>query len=385
MTNAAHLKPLIRLMFIALIGLSAVSCGTHHPDHISASTTQIHLATAHTFPSPLPPAKLAAIHADEIGRIPILMYHAIGGPALRGQRYDIHGLNISPATFRKQLGMMYAAHWYPVNMRDLLTAHLAVPAGKTPVVLTFDDARGTQFHYLPNGRIDPDCAIGILNAFHQQHADWPLRATFYVLPKSAWNPVPFWQPGKETKKLRYLEAEGFEIANHSTTHRLMTKLSSTELNWEMAECQRYVTDRVPGVLMDTMALPGGAAPKNHALWNCLLQGHLGKINYRNRCILLAWGGPSRSWADRKFDPDRVTRIGAGPGWIERALNQLTHGRIPEYVSDGNPDTIAVPLSEANQVNPNRLNGARLVVYDPTANLKPKPSALTAKKMGVARA
>ena len=100
---------------------------------------------------PLPPAQLAALHADEAGHIPILMYHAIGAPARKGVRYDTQGLNIAPETFRKQLALMYAAHWRPVNMRDVLTAHIDVPAGMTPVVLTFDDARGTQFHYLPDG------------------------------------------------------------------------------------------------------------------------------------------------------------------------------------------------------------------------------------------
>ncbi len=325
----------------------------------------------------LPSAQLAALHVDETGHIPILMYHAVGAPARRGTRYDKQGLNIAPQTFRNQLALMRAAHWYPVNMRDILTSHIDVPAGKTPVVLTFDDARGTQFHYLPNGQIDPNCAVGILEAFHAKHADWPLKATFYVLPKSRWNPVPFWQPGQETKKLRTLVTDGFEVANHTTTHRLMTHLSGPELCWEMAECQEYVRDRAPGATMDTMALPGGAAPKNHALWATLLSGHLGKIAYHNRCILMAWGGPSHAWVDRSFNPDRVTRLGSGPGWIEHALKQMASGRLRPYVSDGNPNTVAVPRAEASLVDPKRLGASRLVVYGTMP--KRVPSLLAAAK------
>ena len=325
----------------------------------------------------LTPTQLAALHVDEAGHIPILMYHAIGATAHHGARYDVHGLNIAPQTFRRQLALMYAAHWYPVNMRDILTPHLNVPAGKTPVVLTFDDARGTQFRYLPSGAIDPNCAVGILEEFHAHHTQWPLRATFYVLPKSAWNPVPFWQPGLETKKLQTLVADGFEVANHTTTHRPMTHLSGAELCWEMAECERYVQDRAPGATMDTMALPGGAAPKNHALWNTLLGGHLGKIRYHNRCILMAWGGPSHAWVDKTFNPDRVTRLGAGPGWIERALHQMASGRLRPYVSDGNPDTVAVPGAEASEVSLKRLGDAHLVVYG--AEQKGLPPVLTAAK------
>jgi len=363
----------------AAAALAATSCAAPHSARVSTVPARTLPARAAAVPvrvlkTPLPPAKLAALHADEMGRIPILMYHAVGGPSFHGKKYDRNGLNISPETFRKHLALMYAAHWYPVNMRDVLTARMGVPAGKTPVVITFDDARGTQFHYLPNGTIDPNCAVGILEAFHKQHPDWPLRATFYVLPKSAWNPVPFWQPGLERRKLNFLVAQGYELADHSTTHHMMTHMTARMLTWEMAECAKYVKARAPGATMDTMALPGGAAPKNHALWNDLLKGTLGKVSYHNRCILMAWGGPSRAWVDKKFDPDKVTRIGAGPGWVERALKQMTTGHIREYVSDGNPDTVAVPRADARDVNPRRLEGAKLVIYDTGKTLLPKAPA-----------
>ncbi len=362
------------------IALPAVAAGlvfagvaaTRHTPQAAVQAATPHRCAVRQLCPILSSRQLTMLRADESGHIPILMYHAIGAKARAGKpRYDPQGLNIAPQTFRVQLALMEAAHWYPVNMRDILTPHLNVPAGKTPVVLTFDDARGTQFHYLPDGKIDPNCAVGILEAFHAKHADWPLKATFYVLPKSAWNPVPFWQPGRETLKLRTLVADGFEVANHTTTHRMMTHLSKTELCWEMAECQRYVKDRAPGATMDTMALPGGAAPKNHALWNTLLRGTLGKITYHNRCILMAWGGPSHAFVDKAFDADRVSRVGAGPGWIERALARLTSARLRPYVSDGNPDTVAVPRSQAALVDPKRLAGARLVVYGPAANIPPR--------------
>ena len=385
------IPPALAGVAVALAGaiLATVGCAHHTvPETRTAQAGPASVprvaAPARVPLPPLPPAKLAALHADEAGRIPILMYHAIGGPSFRGTLYDREGLNIAPATFRKHLDLMYAAHWFPVNMRDVLTAHISVPAGKTPVVLTFDDARGTQFHYLKDGTIDPNCAVGILHAFHHKHPDWPLRATFYVLPQSAWNPVPFWQPHQETKKLRALVADGFEIANHSVTHRPMTHLSASDLCWEMAECDEYVKQRAPDATMDTMALPGGSYPKNQALWTILRTGRLGKIAYHNRCILMAWGGPSRSWADKKFDSNRIARIGTGPGWVERAIAQLSCGRIPEYVSDGNPDTVAVPRRALADVNPHRLEGARLVIYDDGKGpaLKAKPKA--ARKALVAR-
>lgn len=302
---------------------------------------------------------------NEAGRIPILMYHAIGGePEFTGvPRYDPHGLNIAPETFRKQLEAMYAAGWYPINMRDALTAHIAVPKGKIPVVLTFDDARPTQFRTLSNGSLDPDCALGILEAFHKTHPDWPRRATFYILPESQWNGVPFDQDGLETRKLRYLAQHGYEIANHTTSHRSLAELDARTLRWEMAEAVRYVKARVPQVTMDTMALPYGIAPRNPALWKYLLRGQEGGTRYHNRCILLAGGIPSYPPTHRLFDLQRVPRLAPIPGNIENWIQRLQPGQpIAPFVSDGDPNTVTIPASEVSNIDRSRLKGARLVLY-----------------------
>lgn len=305
-----------------------------------------------------PPAKRPA---NELGLIPILMYHSVGGEAefAGGPRYDKHGLDIAPNTLRHQLALMYAAGWYPVNMRDVLTAHFSVPRGKTPVVLTFDDARPSQFRLLANGQIDPNCAVGILEAFHQMHPDWPRRATFYVLPESSYNGVPFDQDGMETKKLRFLVRAGYEMGNHTTSHRSLADLNVPTLRWEMAFCTRYFRHEVPGLRMTTMALPYGIAPRDPARWKFLLNGRQGGAHYHEKCLLLAKGGPSFAPTDRRFDPRRVPRVEAAPGEIERWL--LPEHAAQLYVSDGSPDTVTVPVARRSFVLMRRLNSARLIV------------------------
>src|SRR2546423_5219140 len=196
-------------------------------------------------PAP-PPIDYKTVKPNEVGRIPVLMYHAIGEQALvPGARFDRNGLNIRVETFKAQLEKMYEAGWYPVNMRDALTAHMDVPAGKIPVVLTFDDGRGTQFYYRKDGSMDPNCAVAIMEEFHSTHPDWPLRGTFYLLPRSKWNPAPFYQERSAGKKLQHLLDDGFELANHSTTHHMMARLSPRVLEWEMANCIRYVKGLTP--------------------------------------------------------------------------------------------------------------------------------------------
>lgn len=324
---------------------------------------------------PRPPAR--RINADEAGHIPILMYHAVGA---KGQsHYDKLGLNIRPETFRKHLEMMYAAGWHPVNMRDVLTARIAVPAGKTPVVLTFDDARESQFRYRKDGSIDPDCVVGILLAFHKKRPDWPLRASFYVLPESRYNPAPFGQEKWVTRKLHFLVDRGFEIANHSTSHHLMRAMSDKRLAREMAASVRYFQRRVPGLSMETMALPYGIAPRDPALRSVLLSGSEGGTTYRNRCILLAGGDPSYPPAHRRFDNTRITRIGSNPGNIELWIQQLRRGRpYRPYISDGAREQVTIPRSRKKDVDPRQLDGARLVVYEDTPQTR-KPTAKTTQR------
>jgi peptidoglycan/xylan/chitin deacetylase (PgdA/CDA1 family) len=307
---------------------------------------------------------------NEMGRIPILMYHSVGDKP-EGKTASLSarlGLNISAAKFRAQLEAMHKAGWYPVNMRDILSPQLAVPRGKTPVVITFDDARKSQFSYRKDGSVDPNCALGILLAMHNKYGqDWPNRASFYVLPDSKLNPPPFGQKAMVDKKLKFLVDQGFEVANHSTSHRLMSNMSARQLQQEMETCFRYVRAHAPAATMDTMALPYGAAPRDHALWDVLLDGKSidPTSTYYNRCILMAWGDASYSPWDKRFNIKQVMRIGSEPGSIERWITALKSpkGSLRPYVSDGDSNTITVPASQRQHLAANRLGNLRVVILN----------------------
>lgn len=325
---------------------------------------------------------------NEMGRIPILMYHSIGdkvggkGASLVARL----GLNVSSAKFRENLEAMYRAGWYPVNMRDVLSSHITVPKGKTPVVLTFDDARKSQFYYLKDGSVDPNCALGVLLAMHQKYGEeWPNRASFYVLPDSKYNPAPFGQKPLVDKKLRFLVDQGFEVANHSTSHHSMQNMSARQLQQEMEVCLRYFRAHEPQVTMDTMALPYGAAPRNHALWNVLMDGKSvdPASSYHNRCILMAWGDASYAPVDKRFDTKQIMRIGSEPGNIERWIDALKRhkGTLRPYISDGDPETVTVPASQSPHLDKSRLDGLRLVMVN---DLPPKPSKPSKKKIAGAK-
>lgn len=324
------------------------------------------------------PVTKSELPANELGRIPILMYHSVGDPPLTGSlaKFNRLGLSIPASLLRKHLETLYAGGFYPVNVRDLFESHFSVPVGKTPVALTFDDARVSQFRYRKDGTIDPNCALGVLEAFHASHPDWPQKATFFVLPASKYNPPPFGIKAQVGKKLNYLVKLGYEVANHSTSHRSMSSMDATTLVWEMKTCTDYIHKFAPQATMDTMALPYGNAPRKALLPILLDDGH---GSYHNKCILLAGGNPSYAPNDKRFDKTHVTRIGSEPGNIEGWLRVLmserkisSKGQFHPYISDGDPDTLTVPKSLEKYVNTARLDGMQVVAYaDPPA---PKSTA-----------
>ena len=350
---------------------------------LTPQVTETH-AVAAPKPIPLPlvvtPSKptvnYAVLKPNEIGYTPVLMYHSTGDHTeYHGHRFDLEGLNIRPESFRKQLQMMYEAGWYPVNLCDLVRPGLSVPAGKTPVVLTFDDARASQFRYLKNGAIDPDCFVGMMVSFHKKHPDFPLAGTFFVLPYSKYNPTPFGQHESEMKKLAWLTDNGFEIANHSTSHRMFSRLGAKDLQWEIATCARYFQTRNPKAQMCTVALPYGIRPRGRALLQLLMNDGTPASPYTNRCIVLAAGNVSYAPMDKRFDPLLVTRIGSQPGnietWIKRLRKDNTKSHWKPYVSDGDSNTLAVPKPLAKYVVEKRLGTVKMLAYETAA---PKPIA-----------
>jgi hypothetical protein len=140
----------------------------------------------------------------------ILEYHRIAEPDGRWTR--------SPAHLREDLDRLWDAGYRSIALDALIPGTIDLPPGTSPVVLTFDDSSPGQFRYLErDGRleIDPDCAVGILEAFTRLHPGFGLNATFFVLPAAAEPNRLFGQPDHELRKLQYLVSRGFELGNHT--------------------------------------------------------------------------------------------------------------------------------------------------------------------------
>ncbi|HJR50429.1 MAG TPA: polysaccharide deacetylase family protein, partial [Gemmatimonadales bacterium] len=264
----------------------------------------------------------------------------------------------TPDNFRRDLQRLWERGYRLVALNDYLDGKIALPAGTTPLILTFDDSSPGQFRYLPRGSdwvIDPECGLGILEAFAREHPGFGRAATFYVLPGA--NPPNrlFNQPDLAGRKLQYLVRQGYEIGNHSLWHAELGRYPEAVVRAQLAGAQEWVQRHVPGYRFRSLALPMGSYPKQLG-W--AVSGEAKGLTYKHDAILMVAGGAAPSPHARVFDAHRLPRIQA----VERDLSYwLTYfDRNPgqRYVSDGDAATITVPGGSAGKLGPGRA--ARVV-------------------------
>ncbi len=242
--------------------------------------------------------------------VPILMYHRMSN---RPGRYSITGRD-----FERQLEDMRRAGFFLINLSELLRGDFSrVLPGKRPVVITFDDSDSGQFRLLHDGRIDPHCAVGILERFRENHPDFGSGATFFCLAASetgggifyqpermgllkafckrydlsgkgrGWGNIKLWQA-----KLRWLVKNGYEVGNHTTAHADLSKLTPEGITREIGTCQRLLEEAIgerEGHLWG-LCYPFGAVPLEAGKYNLCREGYFEGLHYRFDYAVAAWGG-----------------------------------------------------------------------------------------------
>lgn len=280
----------------------------------------------------------ARVRANELGVIPVIMYHQI--------KLKITGpYDTTPRDFRAGLQRMFRAGYRPVRAIDLARGQLDVPAGYSPVVLTFDDGYANQLRLQPDGTVDPSCAVGILLEVCRQFPNCRPAATFNI------NKNPFGLDDAESQAaaLTVLHRLGFEIGNHTYGHDNLAKMSVTGIERDFVLLQRLVSAAVPGLAVRTMALPYGSMPRSPRAASVLPRGSWAGDRYVNDATFLAGANPSLSPFASGFDPQRVPRIlstswrgGRLPQTLLYWLDYLAAHPGEGYVSGGRPGHVTVP-------------------------------------------
>jgi peptidoglycan/xylan/chitin deacetylase (PgdA/CDA1 family) len=311
--------PQLRLVTISLALLVVAGCGAD-----SRASAPV--------PGESPPAvpvHPADVRANELGVVPVLMYHRVVADPT--SIYDR-----TPDDFRAELERLAREDYVPITAAQLAAGDIDVPAGKHPVVLTFDDGDPSQLTLAPDGAPSAGSAVRILFEVAAAHPGFTPVASVYV------NAEPFGGGEGAGAALRWLHGHGFEIGNHTAGHTNLRSASPQRAQQDLADGGALIRDAVPGYAPTTLALPFGARPHDPGL-------ALNGPGYAHTAVLLVGAEPAPSPYSEDFDPQGVPRIRSQGADGEEAefgstswLDHLAANPGTRYTSDGNPDVISYP-------------------------------------------
>ncbi|HVE92635.1 MAG TPA: polysaccharide deacetylase family protein [Actinomycetota bacterium] len=296
------------------------------------STAPKPTTTRRPSPSPMSEQKLASLRVNELGRVPVIEWHEVGEAESRWK--------VTRKTFKEQLQRLYDGGYRPVTVADFADGRFDIPAGTTPVVLTFDDADRQQFYFGENGQPHPDSVVGILRDFARTHPGWRETAAFYIY----W-PLPFREKDRVPQKLKWLVDNGYELGNHSYGHDNLSSLDDEEVQQSLARLQEEVEKVIPRYRLRSHALPFGLWPKDRSL---AVTGIWEGKRYKHDVVLLVGDEPAYTPHHTRYDPTKVMRVQAFPPEFDKWLNWLDSGPR-RFVSDGDAATISYPRERQDQL------------------------------------
>ncbi len=290
-------------------------------------------------PQPMTPERAQAIGANELGMIMVLEYHKIGSPATEWTR--------TPEEFRADLDLLRSEGYYPINLRDLATGSIEVPAGKSPVVITFDDSSPGQYRILDDGTLDPESGVGIMEAAVRA-GGWASRATFFaLLDVRPDDHVLFGQEDHRARKVRSLIEWGYEVGSHTVTHLNLKEASVAESTKQLAVSKATIEQMAGGAYsVDTLSVPFGEYPADDSL---LASGEWEGTSYRYLAAVEVTGGATPSPFSTAFSPLHIPRIIVTGDALRAAIQRFKDHPELRYVSDGDSAAVSFPAGPADEL------------------------------------
>jgi peptidoglycan/xylan/chitin deacetylase (PgdA/CDA1 family) len=351
-----HLDKFAAALIVIAVVIGFLAPRDRHAGHTAATSPGTVGGVAHTAQAPAkaappprkppkkhgPPFNLAkaaaaarAVHANELGQVPILMIHRV-------MTKPQVSLDRSTKDLYDEFTGMAKQGYVPITAAEFVKGQINIPAGKHPVVLTFDDGSITHADFDGAGNPKPDTAVGVMQRVAKENPGFRPVATFFV------NRDPFYggsKPAVET--MRWLVRNGFEIANHTTNHKDMRHMSKEEVAKEIGTDEKMIEDAT-GKPATTFAFPFGSLSEAHLSW---AQSGTSPTRWNFQGMFLAGWRPAESPYNSSFDPRQIPRIRdkekikeddckqyCSMAWLE----WLAKNPDKRYTSDGNPATIAFP-------------------------------------------
>ncbi|GAA0923312.1 polysaccharide deacetylase family protein [Nonomuraea longicatena] len=327
----------MRLGVLGLVAVGAIASGCG-AETVKQSAVKVDPAVQKQQAQAAKAAAAAKVKANELGQIPVLMYHRIiEKPGSQDDR--------TPAKFRADLERLARDGYVPITAAEYVTGKIDIPAGRHPVVLTFDDSSPSQLTLDELGVPKADTAVAILREMAAKHPGFRAVATFYVTRDMF---------GKSTREeqaqtLMWLKDNGFDIGNHTRDHVNLRERSQKDVADQIGSIQQQVKS-LAAISPVTLALPYGNQPK---VKEWALRGKAGEGVYNHGGVFLAGYTPAPAPFTKTFDPLGIPRIRAmdktgdctqfcSTAW----LDWLKSNPDMRYTSDGDGSTVAFPKFKA---------------------------------------
>ena len=305
--------------------------------------------------------KLASDKINELGTVPIMMYHGIiNKPSdqteYTGGNVDKDGYNRTSEAFHKDLEFYYENGYQMIRLNDYVNGKIDVDYKKSPIILTFDDGNDNNIKVTGldedgNIIIDENSAVGILEKFKKEHPDFNVTATFFV------NGTLFNQPEYDEKIIKWLVENGYDIGNHTENHLDIKKSSSEQVQKEIVSVYQQLEEIIPDKYVKIIALPFGSPySKDHSNYKYVLNSTYNNKSYETIAALRVGWEPEVSPFHKDFDKTFLKRVRAydnnGEEFdIEMVFNMLETKR---YISDGNVDTIVTSQDNSDLIGDTNL-------------------------------
>jgi hypothetical protein len=291
---------------------------------------------------PMTADRAEAIGANELGQVLTIVYYDIG--------FEENDTTRAPDGLRQDLALLQDQGFFPVTVKDLVSGNIDIPAGKSPVVITFDESSPGQYRILDDGSLDADCAVGILQKAAESK-DWAARASFFcLLDVSPKDNELFGQPERQQEKLRNLVDWGYEVGSNTVSRLDLSTASSTDATKELAQSKATLEDLIGGTYSVTsLAVPLGKFPESEAI---LAGGQYEQTSYAYTAVVgldKDPAPPAASPFSKLFNPLRIPRIQGTAEAIQAAIDALKAHPELRYISDGDPTTVSAPTELASEL------------------------------------
>lgn len=302
---------------------------------------------------------------NELGDIPVIMYHAILEKAPSAYQRTIEG-------FKKDLAYMYEHDFVTLSMQDYVNFNIDIPAGKTPIVITFDDGEAGTFDLVKkeDGTYAPreNTAIYLMEEFYKEHPDFGKNAILYINGHAGtFNDSDTDKSIPLEDKIKWLFDNGYEVSNHTSGHLNIKQSSDSEIQKQIAAVDKQILEIKSDAKLNTIAYPFGAKPKEgseYTITNGSYDGHSYsyQIGFRE--------GPSKPRfvpvISTNFEPLNVPRLRGNEGELGDMWSYFDdyeeHPNL-RFVSDGNKDIITVPLGKESEIDRNKIGDKEIKTYD----------------------